>query len=190
MTKTRESGMPDQQMWDTFFNPDAILDSLGIKNVTGNIADLGCGYGTFTIPAARRTKGNVYAIDIEKDMIRITQEKTKQASLTNVIAIQRDFIAEGKGLSDSSCDVVMLFNILHAEEPVILLTEAKRILTSGGKVSIIHWIPDPTTPRGPPLSIRPRPEQCQNWLIEAGFRLEGSVIPLPPYHYGLTGIKL
>lgn len=44
--KTRESGMPDEMMWDTFFDPEVILDSLGIKNVAGNIADLGCGYGT------------------------------------------------------------------------------------------------------------------------------------------------
>jgi len=65
--KTRQSGMPDEQMWNTFFDPCAILDKLGIQNVVGNIADLACGYGTFTIPVARRTKGLVYAIDIDKD---------------------------------------------------------------------------------------------------------------------------
>ena len=55
--KTRESGMPDEQMWDNFFDPDIILDELGIQNIAGNIIDLGCGYGTFAIPAATRTKG-------------------------------------------------------------------------------------------------------------------------------------
>lgn len=56
-----------------------------------------------------------------------------------------------QGLADSCCNLVMLFNILHAEEPLNILAETKRILTSEGQVAIIHWIPDPTTPRGPPI---------------------------------------
>lgn len=181
--------MPDEKMWDTFFDPDTILDSLGIKNLTGNIADFGCGYGTFTIPAAKRTKGKVYALDIEKEMVQITQEKAKQSGLNNVVAIQKDFMTGGTGLADSSCDIVLLFNILHAENPLNILVESKRILTSGGAVAIIHWIPDPTTPRGPPMSIRPHPEEIQNWLKEAGYKLKNTIIPLPPYHYGLLGKK-
>jgi 2-polyprenyl-3-methyl-5-hydroxy-6-metoxy-1,4-benzoquinol methylase len=50
--KARESGMPDEQLWDQFFHPEFILKGLGIQNLTGTIVDLGCGYGTFTIPAA------------------------------------------------------------------------------------------------------------------------------------------
>lgn len=187
--KTRESGMPDEKMWDTFFDPEIILDSLGIKNLTGNIADLGCGYGTFTIPVAGRTKGLVYAIDIEKDMLRVTQEKVKRSGLRNVKVIQRDFMVDGTGLVNSCCDLVMLFNILHAEEPLNILAEAKRILTPERQVVIIHWIPDPATPRGPPMSIRPRPEQIKDWLKETGFNLKDKIIPLPPYHYGILGIN-
>ncbi len=50
--KARESGMPDEQMWDQFFDTDFILKGLGIQNLTGTIVDMGCGYGTFTVPAA------------------------------------------------------------------------------------------------------------------------------------------
>lgn len=181
--------MPDEPMWDDFFDPDIILDKLGIQNVAGNITDLGCGYGTFAIPAATRTKGSIYAIDIELEMIKVTREKAEQNGLENVVAIQRDFLAEGTGLADSSCNYAMLFNILHAEQPLSILFEVKRILVSGGKVGIIHWIHDPSTPRGPSMSIRPRPEQCQSWLMEAGFTQDGTIIALPPYHYGLVGVK-
>jgi len=45
--KTRESGMPDEQTWDQFYDTEFILDSMGIQKLKGNIADLGCGYGTF-----------------------------------------------------------------------------------------------------------------------------------------------
>ena len=84
----------------------------------------------------------------------------------------------------------MLFNILHAEDPVGLLRETWRILQSGGKVGVIHWNYDPTTPRGPSMEIRPRPEQTQKWLEQAGFSLVEHQIDLPPYHYGVVGLKL
>jgi len=81
--KARESGMPDEQMWKEFFAPEAILDSLGIQDIRGNIVDFGCGYGTFTIPVARSTKSSVYAIDVENEMVRITNEKARQNGLNN-----------------------------------------------------------------------------------------------------------
>jgi ubiquinone/menaquinone biosynthesis C-methylase UbiE len=187
--KTRESGMPDEQMWDQFFDPVTILKGLEIQNLTGTIVDLGCGYGTFTIPAAQMNQGQVYALDIENEMILTTQEKAQKAGLGNVVAVQRDFATLGTGIPDGSCEYVMLFNILHAEEPLKILAETRRILTSGGRVGVIHWVHDASTPRGPSLEIRPRPEQCQVWLKQAGFELVKSKIDLPPYHYGLLGRK-
>lgn len=187
--KTRESGMPDEKMWETFFDPDFILDHLGVSNVVGNIVDVACGYGTFTIPAARRTQGTVYAIDIDAGMIKVTREKVEQSGLKNIIVVQRDFVTEGTGLADSSCEHVLLFNLLHAKESPEIITEAKRILIPGGHVSVIHWIYDSKTPRGPSLEIRPKPEQIQAILKQSGFKLQGSVILLPPWHYGLVGIK-
>jgi SAM-dependent methyltransferase len=187
--KTRESGMPDEQMWREFFIPDKILDALGVIKIAGNIVDFGCGYGTFSIPAAKRTKGKVYAIDIEDDMIQTTRSKADHDGLLNVSVIKRDFINEGTGLPNRCCVYAMLFNILHAEEPLKLLIEAGRILKKNGRVGIIHWNYDPATPRGPSMEIRPRPEQCQRWIQEAGFMVGGGIIALPPYHYGIVGKK-
>jgi len=61
------------------------------------------------------------------------------------------------------------------------------VLKPGGLVSIIHWKPDPTTPRGPSLSIRPRPEQCRCWAEAAGFRFvrHEDLSAGCPHHYGL-----
>ena len=185
--KTRESGMPAESMWDTFFQPEEILDGLGIHGLRGVIVDLGCGYGTFTIPAARMNRGMVFAIDIEADMIALVKKKSLEAGLTNVQAIQRDFIQKGTGLPESSCSYVMLFNILHAERPEVLLREAHRVLAPGGKLAIVHWNYDPATPRGPSMAIRPRPEQCVAWAESVGFRLVApGTVDLPPYHYGMV----
>jgi hypothetical protein len=70
-----------------------------------------------------------------------------------------------------------------------LLREAHRGLRPGGKVGVIHWVYDAATPRGPDLSIHPRPEQCQAWVQKADFELVISFVALPPYHCGLVGRK-
>jgi SAM-dependent methyltransferase len=187
--KTRESGMPEEKFWATFFDPEAILTALNLTRGVRDAVDFGCGYGTFTLPAARRVSGIVYALDIEPDMIAATVRKAKEANLTNIVARQRDFFAEGTGLEPESVDYAMLFNILHAEQPLRLLREAWRILIPGGRVGVIHWNYDPNTPRGPSLTIRPRPADCRRWVEEAGFVMVNDIIDVPPYHYGLYGRK-
>ena len=185
--KTRESGMPEEGVWAGFFDPPAVLQMLGLTLECRDAVDFGCGYGTFTIPAARIISGKVYALDIEPEMIAATQTKATAASLSNVKTLLRDFVADGSGLPGASVDYVMLFNILHAESPGILLGEAMRVLVPGGKLAIMHWRHDPATPRGPSLNIRPQPEQCCQWAEQVGFRfLETEIIELPPYHYGLS----
>lgn len=186
--KIRESGMPDPGMWEKFFDPAKILVTLGLNSQAGDVAEFGCGYGTFTIPAAKIIKGKIYAFDLDPDMIWITDERAKNNGLDNVQTILRDFIADGSGLPDKSMDYAMLFNILHLEEPMILINEAKRILKSGGKLGIIHWNYDATTPRGPSMDIRPKPEDCISWAKNAGFIQAGSY-DLKPYHYGIVLTK-
>jgi ubiquinone/menaquinone biosynthesis C-methylase UbiE len=188
--KVRDSGMPDEAMWDGFFDPSSILARLGLTPATSSAVDLGCGYGTFAIPAARIIKGTVHGFDIEPEMIAVTGSKAESAGLTNVQLHLRDFVAESTGLPDASVGYVMLFNILHAEHPDRLLHEAYRILTPGGTAAVMHWVSDRPTPRGPSLDIRPSPADCRNWLAAAGFVVEGGVLDLPPYHFGLVGRKV
>lgn len=187
--KVRDSGMPEEALWTTFFDAPLVLSRLGLTDPRADIAEFGCGYGTFTVAAAARTRGTVFAFDIEPAMLRATEAKVRKAGLINVRILLRDFATQGTGLADNSVTYALLFNILHAEEPVALLSEAARILRPGGRVGVIHWNYDPRTPRGPALAIRPRPEQCQVWIRQAGFELASPVLDLPPYHYGLVGRK-
>jgi ubiquinone/menaquinone biosynthesis C-methylase UbiE len=187
--KTRESGMPPEDLWQTFFNPAETLRTLGLNAPMADVADFGCGYGTFAIPAAQTVRGTVHAFDIEPDMIAATQAKARTLGLRNIHLIQRDFIAAGTGLPSTSVDYVMLFNILHAEDPACLLGEAFRILRPGGRLGVMHWNYDPATPRGPPLAIRPRPEQCARWTETAGFEILRRFVDLPPHHYGIVATK-
>ena len=144
--KTRESGMPPEEMWQGFFDPPAILRKLGLTEQCGNVLEVGCGYGTFTVPAARIVQGTVYVVEIEPEMLATTRIRTEAAELSNVELRQRDFTENGSGLPDGSVDYVMLFNILHADERMQILNESMRVLNPNGKLAIIHWNYDVSTP--------------------------------------------
>lgn len=183
--------MPEEALWNSFFfSPDETLVRLGLTSDCHDVVDFGCGYGTFSVPAARIVQGTVHALDIETNMVATTIRKAEQCGVCNIVARQRDFVAEGTGLPDDSVDYVMLFNLLHAEQPVALLREAFRVLRPGGKAGILHWRPDPTTPRGPSMDIRPTPEQCRQWAKAAGFIVVTNLVDLPPYHYGIVVQKI
>ncbi len=169
--------MPDEPYWESLFDIPLILKRLAIGRFH-DVAELGCGYGTFTVPIAKAIRGTVYTFDLEPEMLARTRART--AGL-RVICQQRDVVERGFGVQ---VDVVLLFNILHCEQPVSLLDHATAALRPGGEVLVIHWRHG-TTPRGPNLAIRPRPEQIAEWATLAGLEPAGEVLDLPPWHYGL-----
>ncbi len=188
--KYRDSGMPDRDFWESLFDVPLILERFRFGPDTRSVAELGCGYGTFTIPLATRTGGEVHAFDIEPAMVEATRERARAAGAAAVRTTVRDVFATGFGLDSGTCDACLLFNILHGESPVTMLREAARVVRPGGFVAVIHWRSDITTPRGPDLSIRPRAEQIVTWATETGLLApDGPVIPLPPWHFGIRLFK-
>jgi Cyclopropane fatty acid synthase and related methyltransferases len=189
--KYRESGMPDEQMWDTFFNPSQILSQLDVNGNINTLIDIGCGYGTFLIPAAKLVKNKVIGIDIENEMIEACRKKILEQDIKNIDLLHGDISTEQtiKDLEKykGEIDYISLFNILHCEQPMDLLNAAYRILNTNGKIGVIHWKYG-NTPRGPSMEIRPTPEIINGWALKAGFVLE-KYVELPPYHYGLVYVK-
>ncbi|MGC1523454.1 MAG: methyltransferase domain-containing protein [Steroidobacteraceae bacterium] len=190
MAKGRDSGMPAAEQWESYFDPPGILDALVGRRVTGDAIEFGCGYGTFTVPAAQRVTGTVHALDIDPAMVAAASARAAKAGLTNVVVEHRDFVSDGCGRQPQSASLALLFNILHIEEPLRLLLEARRVLRPGGSVALIHWNYAAGTPRGPPLDIRPRPEQCRRWAEEAGFKwLRDPMLPGCPWHWGMVLLR-
>lgn len=188
--KIRESGMPDEAQWAGFFDCEAVVGRLlGATAVQGDVVEFGCGYGSFTVPAARRTSGLVTALDIEPEMIAVVRGKAASLGLNNIRAELRDFVADGAGVGAGSQAHAMIFNLLHLAQPVDLLREAYRTLQDGGVLSVMHWRSDIPTPRGPPLAMRPTSGQCRQWMADAGFRGIESIDLQDgcPFHFGLIG---
>jgi SAM-dependent methyltransferase len=177
--RIRDSGMPDEAYWESLFDVPLILDRLGVGRFA-DVAELGCGYGTFSIPVARRIGGTLYTFDVDPEMLARTRQR---AGGLPIVCEERDVMEGGFGVR---VDAVLLFNILHCEEPVRLLRHAAAALRPGGEVLVIHWRCDLETPRGPSLAIRPRPEQISSWAEETGVLAQArETIELPPWHYGL-----
>lgn len=176
--------MPDEKIWEGFFDIDLILSEMEIDQQISNLVEIGSGFGTFTIPSAKRISGTLFAFDIESDMIELLNNKILTNQLKNIITEQRDILIKTTGLLSTSIDYLMLFNILHHHKPDDFFNEAYRILKTGGKVGIIHWRSDIPTPRGPHLSIRPDPDQIIKWVDNKKFTILKAPFLLKPYHYG------
>ena len=182
--------MPAEDIWSDFFNVDLIFTELQISSNIRDLVEIGCGYGTFTIPSARIIKGIVYTFDIELEMLETVKQKIANEDVHNINLEQRDILTQKTGLADNSIDYVMLFNILHHDSPNDFLNEAFRILKPNGKVGILHWRSDILTPRGPDLSIRPKPDQILNWIDKSKFKIYKVPIVIEPFHFGLVISKL
>ena len=188
--KFRDSGMPDEQMWNTFFYPINILSQMEITSDIKTLVDIGCGYGTFIVPASGIVH-QIVGVDIESEMIDVCAKKLNEYGIKNVELVCGDisteatlnFLAKYKG----NVDYITLFNILHCECPQELLNNAYDLLNVNGKVGVIHWMYG-ETPRGPEMEIRPKPKVIIDWAEKAGFTLEKE-IDLPPYHFGLIFSK-
>ncbi|MGC9112640.1 class I SAM-dependent methyltransferase [Acidilobus sp.] len=107
------------------------------------VVDLGSGPGRFTIPVAKIvTPGKVYAVDIDKESIRIVAERASEEGLSNVEVIEADVI-QGVGLPDNVADVVIMANVLHdfIHEGVsqAALGTAVRLLKSGGRLAVYEF---------------------------------------------------
>lgn len=189
--KYRQSGMPDEMLWDTFFNPTEILKQLDVNEDVTALLDIGCGYGTFLVPAAHIVKEVVIGIDIEHAMIAVCKDKIREQGSKNINLICGDISTEQtlKALEQykGEIDYITLFNILHCEQPMNLLIASYNLLSDNGKIGVIHWTFE-STPRGPSMEIRPTPERIIGWAAESGFTLY-KYVELPPYHFGLVFTK-
>lgn len=187
--KVRDSGMPEVEYWETLFDIPLILEKMGINNGIRTLIEIGSGYGTFTVPTSYMISGEILAYDIDDEMVSFLNKRIELNGIKNINLQKCDLLKEGFPQDSDSVDYVMLFNILHHSNPEEFLSESYRVLRKGGIVGVIHWNYDPTTPRGPAMDIRPKPDDLAKSITNARFKLEGKKLDLAPFHYGLIGIK-
>lgn len=173
---------PDRKRWQ---DPEGIFNAFDVRPGSV-IADVGCGTGFFSIPAASRVRpsGKVYAIDLQEEMLWTLQERLVGQGIDNVLPVLST--EEAIPLPSGCVDVVLLMNALHELVGEATLQESKRILRPGGFMVVIDWKREPMD-MGPPLEHRLSEEEAARRLRALGLEVEQAWSG--PYHYGLKATK-
>ncbi len=117
-----------------FRNIEEEINAAGIER-RFYILDFGCGLGFNTIPAAKAVgkEGRIFALDLNKQALKIMEKKISKNRLDNVRIIQSSC---DTGLEDKSIDLVYLHNTLPMiKEKQKVLKEITRVTKTGGRLS-------------------------------------------------------
>lgn len=174
----------------TFSNPEENIKALGIHEGM-NIADLGAGTGSYTIPLAEKVggTGRVYAVEVQKEFLANIKNAAAARGLHNVEVLWGDIErAGGTKIKDGAVDVVVVANVLfQAEDKAGLVREARRILKTGGKLFLVDWS-DSFKNLGPTPNMVVTKAAARMLLEAEGFVLKNEV-PVGEHHYGLIMLR-
>jgi ubiquinone/menaquinone biosynthesis C-methylase UbiE len=157
---------PERLLW---LPPAMVIGALAVQPGDA-IADIGAGTGYFSLPLAQAIGplGQVYAVDSQAEMLGHLQYKLDTGNISNIQAVLAE--ADSTGLPDASCNLVFLANVWHEiADRAAVLTEAKRILKSGGRIVVLDWRPDVEPQHGPPLHHRLGASDAADSMQSAGF---------------------
>jgi ubiquinone/menaquinone biosynthesis C-methylase UbiE len=124
-----------------FLDPHDVLRDFGVYGAQ-DVADLGSGAGHFSLAAAKRLDGGrLFAIDVERDMLKRLVAEAHSAGLQNVHALQGDLARlSGVPLGDASVDRAIAANVLfQVHDRDAFVQEVRRLLKPGGKVLLVDW---------------------------------------------------
>ncbi|SPF36415.1 Methylase involved in ubiquinone/menaquinone biosynthesis [Candidatus Desulfosporosinus infrequens] len=167
--------------------PILTLEKLGL--IPGDtMADLGCGIGYFTIPAAEIVKAtnNVFALDTSEEMLAEVEKRAILADVSNIIVVKTG--EYNLMLPDESVSFALMVNVLHEiEDKEQFLQEARRLLKFAGKIAVVDWEKKPTEV-GPPLDHRISFDEVKDMLEITGYKLIKDM-PLAGVFYGMVAVK-
>lgn len=159
----------DSKQRERLIPPEILISQMPIqKNHT--LLDVGAGSGFFTIPMAESTSSKVYAMDPDKRMLSVIEDKAKEKGLTNIELIQ-DYL-ENLSIQNNSIDFVMASLILHEVSSLPkALSKLFEVLKIGGHLLCLEYEKDDKVIEGPPMSIRIGSEALQKELSLIGFEI-------------------
>lgn len=171
-----------------FLNPDQLVERLKIAPGM-KIADFGCGSGYLSFELAKKTgpEGKVYAIDVLTSALESVRSQMKLRGIYNIEIIRANLEILGSSkLSDESCDMVVMANILfQTQKKAGVVLEANRVLKPGGAMVFLEWRPDAKI--GPPsVGMAIPPESIKEMVKKLNLNLTlEREFEAGSYHYGL-----
>jgi len=137
-------------------------DTLKRLSLTENdsVADIGCGIGYFTIPAAKICKTKkVYALDLSAEMLEYLGQNNCPPNIELVKTDDYDF-----KINDSAVDFALMVNVFHEiDDKNRFINEIVRILKPKGRLAVIEW-QKKDIDRGPDLNHKIAPNELEEIL--------------------------
>jgi SAM-dependent methyltransferase len=158
---------PDRDAWQ---KPDLIMDALRIGDGSV-VADVGAGGGWFTVRLARRVgpNGQVYAEDIQSEMLAAIRRRVLREGFNNVLYVQGK--TADPGLPANALDAVLIVDAYHEiANPVNLLQHLGASLKPAGRIGIVGFTLEGGGP-GPALNQRVDAQKVIDEAAQAGLRL-------------------
>ena len=169
-----------------FTNPEQNILHLGLTEGM-RVADFGAGTGAYSRACSAKVgyTGKVYAIEVQKDLLKRLETDVKSWGITNIDCIWGDIEKRiGTKISDRSIDVVIISNVLfQTEDKLGLIDEAKRLLKKGGKILFIDWS-ESFGGMGPAKEHVIKESMAKELFEKRGFIVEES-ISTSAHHYGI-----
>lgn len=169
-----------------FAHPVRNVGVLGIQSGMA-IADFGSGSGAYVLAIAKRLEGagHVYAIDVQRDLLRRVKNEAGKRGYHNVEIIWCDLeTPRASKIADQKLDLVLISNLLfQVENKAAVLSEAWRILKPSGHLAIIDWS-DSFGGIGPTKRDVVSKEKALALARDTGFALQHE-FDAGAHHYGL-----
>jgi ubiquinone/menaquinone biosynthesis C-methylase UbiE len=151
------------------------------------VADLGSGSGHYAIAASGIVGpvGQVYAVDIQEDLLAHIRDKATEARRKNIETIWGDIErVGGTRLRDTVVDGVILSNVLfQLSDRAAALAEARRIMRPGAKLLVLDWTGSHGG-IGPAEHLIISERDVEELALASGFHKVKS-FPGGPHHYSL-----
>lgn len=157
-----------------------LIENLEIRP-EDRIADIGAGSGYHVfLMAPLATKGTVYAVDIQPEMLEVIERRKKTEGNYNIELIPGD--EKSVNLPENSVDKVLMVDVYHEfSYPAEIMASIKKALRPGGKVYLIEY-------RGEDESIPIKKlhkltvNQAVKEMKAVGIKLKSNLSNLPRQH--------
>lgn len=109
-----------------------------IKYIEGDVLDVACGTGDFSIAIAKKTGAKVTGVDLSDGMLKVMAEKVAKAGLEERISAEQGNCEELRFEDASFERVTIAFGVRNFEHREVALKEICRVLKPKGKLVILE----------------------------------------------------
>ncbi|WP_408956148.1 class I SAM-dependent methyltransferase [Natroniella sp. ANB-PHB2] len=154
-----------------------------------DVADIGCGIGYFTIPAAKliTEEATIYGVDTSKQMLNELEKRVTKQGLTNIKLVNGEEYQAN--IPNNSIDFILISNVIHEiDDQDRFLANYLKKLKIEGKLAIIDFKKKENT-IGPPLKDRISQQELLNTLDNHSLNVIKN-ISLNNQQYGIIAKKI